>query len=1292
MLSTQKERENFYRISTIIVDHGKESLILLLDNELNSNNQTLEDFINLNQHDIYHLCFNRYTCCQCVNRKLPLTTPTSRVLHPDQLNILLDKNGKTLSCHNIKSKAQFCCCPAKSTLTTKHLDLTFLRCLLINFASICPPNSNIRLAVDDLIGHRNKLYGHAQEAKCSGTDYILYKSQIETVILTIAKSCNKKSEMKQKLKDAEVRPLDEIICQQYQNCLLSDIRQNEEIKTEIYMIREQSRQNRDQIVQRILESKEKIANNITSQNEAFTDKIDGMMESLTQRDEILYERIKSLHVKVVDEVNIHSKEIMRTIKTEEDDVQMQHTELIGHLHKTEHNIRLNTVEQREGILTQLEKTRQDITDQIHNLSMDVKESVTNQAIKTRKLDVRKQNLIDHSNAIIQGHLSDETFVKTAALEKGKTILNEQSLLILLGKGGSGKTQIALNLASVYKDKGYIPFFFLDKDVIKYRDLISLAEKCIVIVEDLFGRRNVDFHEGSHKNILDILSNCLKTSTLLKMVFTIRNDPKCSENILAKHDIFDKKCIVNLDYKYRLTDKERITMILSHMRYNSIIPCKSPVKVDIYFDDDPYPRCSSECTADVIALSDNNTQICTNTVYQCCMCDTYLGFPETCRMFCSDKSLTILGVAYFRTTNKSLINKVTDLFTEGFDKLSCRYQYCVLVYTALKCNFFDNNILGSHIENDELFQRIFSIFDDKKSKIRKTLVQQAILTLEGGYLIKSSKFGEFYQDWVTYPRGNAYTFKHQAVHDAVLVSFGNECPETLMKLDICDLGFILQYIRPSLKQHDFNSSVIHVDQKLLIDKLVYFLDDDLSFKINFSSEFQITGILNPWNPPLPGCADDEDSFQDQTQSDESKGNESSDDENSLFDSESEDSNPESDTNDTDDDGEPWFRSYPELIGEYIRKCIIEKKFITFVKLFLERLSTRVPSPEQMKAFLNGLTRSGTCLMNLTVNSDIIRDSTFKYGDVNVLCLMFRPKSSNIKHYSFYELDDIVLQDRLIAIIDEKQSYKIITEIGNFLYRIGIQDENPKFVQRYLDSIIDKYNKREHVYKVRYIIDGMTGKGSRTGVVSLFIKFMQKHLLTYGSIKAIIGLWESLYAATHNISQTDSNIQLMAVLENKFKHHILLGADTEHGGKYKLHTQEYGARLFDLGVKIQDNMLIEDLISKMVEIYEVFLGGRLTYYFESPNSFHFLVYFYNGFTKFDSRKEDATQMCPFGMKKLHRHLKRYKIFLKKVREAISHANQPEEDVANIEFLCILRNMSIHNPNNSIDEDDGEDDGDQ
>lgn len=98
-----------------------------------------------------------------------------------------------------------------------------------------------------------------------------------------------------------------------------------------------------------------------------------------------------------------------------------------------------------------------------------------------------------------------------ALDKGKQILKEENLLILLAKAGSGKTQIALYLASVYQDEGYIPLFFSDKDVIKYRDIISLTDKNIVLVEDLFGRINVDFSEDDHRNILDMLSSFVKMS-------------------------------------------------------------------------------------------------------------------------------------------------------------------------------------------------------------------------------------------------------------------------------------------------------------------------------------------------------------------------------------------------------------------------------------------------------------------------------------------------------------------------------------------------------------------------------------------------------------------------------------------------------------------------------------------------------------------------------------------------------------------------------------------------------------
>ncbi|CAC5370499.1 unnamed protein product [Mytilus coruscus] len=164
----QKERENFYRNSTVIVDHGKESLSAVLDNDLSNTNMTFEDFINTHQHDIYHLCYNKFSCCQCHGRRF-VPANQSRIIYPDQLDILLDKSGQD---------------------------------------------------IEDLVKYRNKLYGHVQEARLTDADYTKYKTDVEGIILRIARFCKIENEMQQKLNDASQRPLDETILMQYQNALM----------------------------------------------------------------------------------------------------------------------------------------------------------------------------------------------------------------------------------------------------------------------------------------------------------------------------------------------------------------------------------------------------------------------------------------------------------------------------------------------------------------------------------------------------------------------------------------------------------------------------------------------------------------------------------------------------------------------------------------------------------------------------------------------------------------------------------------------------------------------------------------------------------------------------------------------------------------------------------------------------------------------------------------------------------------------------------------------------------------
>lgn len=217
---TQKQLENFYRTSRLIFEHGKDVLVLLLDDDLSKRNITLIDFINLNQHEIYHLCYHKDPCCRCTRGKLSRNIPSQRVLFPSHLDILFDKTSKIIAGHNLNSKSQLCCSSAKQSLTTACLDFTLLTCLLMNFTSTC--TGAIRKNVKDLLKYKNNLHGHSQEGIISDADYSIYKIQIESVILSIAKQYNKERMIRQKLNETAVRAMDDTVYIEYRNTLLHE--------------------------------------------------------------------------------------------------------------------------------------------------------------------------------------------------------------------------------------------------------------------------------------------------------------------------------------------------------------------------------------------------------------------------------------------------------------------------------------------------------------------------------------------------------------------------------------------------------------------------------------------------------------------------------------------------------------------------------------------------------------------------------------------------------------------------------------------------------------------------------------------------------------------------------------------------------------------------------------------------------------------------------------------------------------------------------------------------------------
>ncbi|VDI58373.1 Hypothetical predicted protein [Mytilus galloprovincialis] len=237
----QKEREHFYRNSTVIVDHGKESLAAVLENDLANTKLSFEDFIYRHQHDIYHLCYNTHPCCQCPGGRF-VPANKSRILNPSQLDILIDTSGSTLNGHNPNTSqtSKHCCRPAKKSLSISNLDITLLRCLLMNFAINCRTNSILNQDIENLVRCRNTLYGHAKEAKLTDSNYTKYKTDVEGIILRIARFCNIENEMRQKLNDAAQRPLDEAILLQYQNTLIEQGSYEKKIEEKVDELLQQS--------------------------------------------------------------------------------------------------------------------------------------------------------------------------------------------------------------------------------------------------------------------------------------------------------------------------------------------------------------------------------------------------------------------------------------------------------------------------------------------------------------------------------------------------------------------------------------------------------------------------------------------------------------------------------------------------------------------------------------------------------------------------------------------------------------------------------------------------------------------------------------------------------------------------------------------------------------------------------------------------------------------------------------------------------------------------------------------
>ena len=97
----------------------------LMEHYLRKVNKTLSELIDDNQHALFHL-YSNDRCCQCAQHKDP-TRKRKPVLDVTQMKRLFNTNNRRAGHKN----GNLCCCYSIPIHTNK-LDITLLRCLLIN--------------------------------------------------------------------------------------------------------------------------------------------------------------------------------------------------------------------------------------------------------------------------------------------------------------------------------------------------------------------------------------------------------------------------------------------------------------------------------------------------------------------------------------------------------------------------------------------------------------------------------------------------------------------------------------------------------------------------------------------------------------------------------------------------------------------------------------------------------------------------------------------------------------------------------------------------------------------------------------------------------------------------------------------------------------------------------------------------------------------------------------------------------------------------------------------------------
>ena len=259
---------------------------------------------------------------------------------------------------------------------------------------------------------------------------------------------------------------------------------------------------------------------------------------------------------------------------------------------------------------------------------------------------------------------DPTFVLTHGYHKAQSALDELGITILKGRYGTGKSTMALHLASYYVDNGYEPYKFEGVDITHLKHLLRTKKKRVVILENIIGdllQKTSDLVDWKHA--MEVLF-LFKSNT--KIIITTYCVNRELQELLIQNIRKSEEAIVYLDENESLTYEDKTSILKRHSQKHNI------EDIEDYID-------------------------------ECCKCNTVIGFPLMCSLYCSDKHNVSMGVRYFAQFPSTFVERIEKLKDCGIDSDFEGMKYTVLVYIAI--NQRENNFV-SVAKNDIQFKTIF----------------------------------------------------------------------------------------------------------------------------------------------------------------------------------------------------------------------------------------------------------------------------------------------------------------------------------------------------------------------------------------------------------------------------------------------------------------------------------------------------------------------------------------------------------------------------------------------------------